>query len=352
MCHKFEQKNKTADLNVSNADPLFGIGAIRQIGQQQGGGIRQGETVNRLFAVPARRFQRLREQKHAADLRAAVDVAEMHVLPRHIDAYARADALLVDPRAGGDGDDCAIEQEKPRGEHAAGGERQADDGEGQSQFAGAQKHHRAGEERQRRAGDEQQHVHGGLPPERAEGIDGMLARRGREVDGLRAEVEHGADQPPAGRHDEAPASAAGRAVQQLQKAVRALIQAVEIGSAAVAAQHADGGQLVPRRAADAQQKAHAHAQFIREEAAGKQREAKPEQHERADQQHARPAEQPLADAEIAGDGARYGAQAGRAGQVWIAQNANQAHPSFSKQKKALSSLCRVFAGLCCPEKFN
>ena len=166
-------------MNVSNADPLFGIGAIRQIGQQQGGGIRQGEAVNRLFAVPARRFQRLREQKHAADLRAAVDIAEMHVLPRHIDAYARADAFLVDPRAGGDGDDCAIEQEKPRGEHAAGGERQADDGEGQSQFAGAQKHHRAGEERQRRAGDEQQHVHGGLPPERAEGIDGMLARRGK-----------------------------------------------------------------------------------------------------------------------------------------------------------------------------
>ena len=158
----------------------------------------------------------------------------------------------------------------------------------------------------------------------------MLARRGREVDGLRAEIEHGADQPPAGRHDEAPASAAGRAVQQLQKAVRALIQAVEIGSAAVATEHADGGQLVPRRAADAQQKAHAHAQFIREEAAGKQRKTKPEQHERADQQHARPAEQPLADAEIAGDGARYGAQAGRAGQVWIAQNANQAHPSFSK----------------------
>ena len=124
-------------MNVSNADPLLGIGAIRQIGQQQGGGIRQGEAVNRLFAVPACRFQRLREQKHAADLRAAVDIAEMHVLPRHIDAYARADALLVDPRAGGDGDDCAIEQEKPRGEHAAGGERQADDGEGQRQFAGA-----------------------------------------------------------------------------------------------------------------------------------------------------------------------------------------------------------------------
>ena len=78
------------------ADPLLGIGAIRQIGQQQGGGIRQGEAVNRLFAVPARRFQRLREQKHAADLRAAVDIAEMHVLPRHIDAYARADALLVE----------------------------------------------------------------------------------------------------------------------------------------------------------------------------------------------------------------------------------------------------------------
>ena len=82
--------------------------------------------------------------------------------------------------------------------------------------------------------------------------------------------------------------------------------------------------------AEAQQKAHAHAQFIREEAAGKQRKAKPEQHERADQQHARPAEQSLADAEITGNGARYGAQAGRAGQVWIAQNANQAHPSFSK----------------------
>ena len=158
----------------------------------------------------------------------------------------------------------------------------------------------------------------------------MLARRGCEVDFFGAEVKQGADQPPAGRHDKAPASAAGRAVQQLQKAVGVFIQAVEIGAAAVAAEHADTGQLVPCRAAHAQQKAHAHAQFIREEAAGKQRKAKPEQHERADQQHARPAEQPLADAEIAGDGARYGAQAGRAGQVWIAQNANQAHPSFSK----------------------
>ena len=107
-------------------------------------------------------------------------------------------------------------------------------------------------------------------------------------------------------------------------ALRAQLQTLQTQQAACEA------DLRALRAADAQQKAHAHAQFIREEAAGKQRKAKPEQHERADQQHARPAEQPLADAEIAGDGARYGAQAGRAGQVWIAQNANQAHPSFSK----------------------
>ena len=81
---------------------------------------------------------------------------------------------------------------------------------------------------------------------------------------------------------------------------------------------------MPRRAAHAQQKAHAYADFIHKEAAGEQREAQPEQHERAYQQHARPADQPFADTEIAGDGAGNGAQAGEAGHIRIAQNANQA----------------------------
>lgn len=178
-------------------------------------------------------------------------------------------------------------------------------------------------------------------PERAKGIDGVFARRGREVDFLRAEIEHRADQPSAGRHDEPPASAARRAVQQFQKTGRMRIQAVEISAAAVAAEYADRGQLVPCRAADAQQKTHAHAQLIHKKAAGEQRKAQAEQHERADEQHTRPAKQPCAYAEIAGDGARNGAQTGQAGQIGIAQNANQAASLLTIQKKALSSLSRL-----------
>ena len=78
----------------------------------------------------ARLFKRLGEQKHAADLCAAVNIAEMHVFPRHVDADARADAFFTDPWTGGHGDERAIEQEKPRREHAAGRQRQSDDGKG------------------------------------------------------------------------------------------------------------------------------------------------------------------------------------------------------------------------------
>ena len=60
---------KTAPDKLKTGDA--GDDRERQIRQQQGGCIRQRETVNRLFSVFARLFKRLGEQKHAADLCAA-----------------------------------------------------------------------------------------------------------------------------------------------------------------------------------------------------------------------------------------------------------------------------------------